>query len=45
MLERVEWGNFYGTPDAFLVDGQVVATDPAEVWARFQEQSGAVRER
>jgi len=45
VLERVEWGNFYGTPDAFLVDGLVVAAEPADVWARFQEHSGAVVER
>ncbi len=45
VLERVEWGNFYGLPEAFLVDGQVVASEPAQVWARFQEHSGPVRDR
>jgi phosphate transport system permease protein len=38
-------GRFNGFPKAFLVDGQVVATDPAEVWAQYLEHHGEVRQR
>jgi phosphate transport system permease protein len=31
LVERLEWGRFYGEPRALLVDGQSVATDPARV--------------
>lgn len=44
VIERLEWGRFYGTPTALLEDGAVVASEPAEVWARFQEHHAAVRD-
>lgn len=44
VLERVSWGRFYGTPVGFRIDGEVVATDPAEIWRLFEEHHGPVRE-
>jgi phosphate transport system permease protein len=38
-------GRFYGMPKGFLEDGQEVASDPAEVWAKFNEYHATVRER
>jgi ABC-type phosphate transport system permease subunit len=45
VLERVSWGRFYGTPQQFLVDGQVIADTPVSVWNEFQKHHPAVRER
>ncbi|GIW79858.1 MAG: phosphate transport system permease protein PstA [Gemmatales bacterium] len=45
IFERVQWGNFYGFPVAFLVDGKVVAEKPAEIWEKFQEHHDEVRQR
>jgi phosphate transport system permease protein len=45
VVERLEWGRFYGNPAAFLIDGKVVATEPAEVWTKFQEYHAAARQR
>src|SRR5262249_34888384 len=41
----LEWGRFYGTPNAFLVDGQEVATEPAQVWAEFNKVHEGVGRR
>lgn len=45
VVEREEWGNFYGMPQAFLIDGKEVATEPGEIWARFEEFHAPVRDR
>ncbi len=45
VVERLSWGRFYGTPDAFLVDGQAVASDPSDVWSKYIEFHGQVRQR
>jgi ABC-type phosphate transport system permease subunit len=45
VLERVEWGRFYGFPTRFTIDGETVATEPAAVWRRFNEHHADVRER
>jgi phosphate transport system permease protein len=46
VVERFAWGRFYGTPAAFVIDGQKVATEPAAVWDRFLESHGdALRRR
>lgn len=45
VIERFAWGNFYGTPSAFIINGEVVATQPADVWAKFNEHYAAVRDR
>lgn len=48
LLERFEWGNFYGYPVRILRKGTVVADDPAEVrgvLARLLEAKADERER
>jgi phosphate transport system permease protein len=45
VVERLNWGRFYGTPEAFLIDGQVKADKPAEIWAQYSEFHGPARER
>jgi phosphate transport system permease protein len=45
VVERLSWGRFYGTPQAFLVDGKEIATSPSEVWNRLAEFHPAVRQR
>lgn len=35
VLERQEWGRFYGTPQTLLRDGRPLARSPADVWAEF----------
>ncbi len=44
LFEREEWGRFYGYPEAFMIDGEPVATDPAEIWALFREHHGRIRD-
>jgi phosphate transport system permease protein len=36
MLERLEWGNFYGTMAELRKGGQVLATGPDAVWKAFE---------
>jgi phosphate transport system permease protein len=38
-------GRFNGLPQAFLIDGKQVATDPAEVWANYNQFHSEVRDR
>lgn len=45
LVERLDWGRFYGTPVALLVDGQPVASEPSEVWRQFERQHEEVRAR
>ena len=45
LVERLTWGRFYGTPEAFLVDGEVVAEGPAAAWERFLEEHETSRAR
>jgi phosphate transport system permease protein len=45
VLERREWGRFYGTPAAFRVNGQVVARGPADTWQQFDAVHGDVSHR
>ncbi len=45
LLERVEYGRFYGIPAAFVVDGKEIATDPAAVIAKLDRYHGESRER
>jgi len=44
-LERLEWGNAYGTPKEFLVDGTVVASGAEEAWERFLAIHDDIRAR
>jgi phosphate transport system permease protein len=45
VVERLEYGRFHGFPTAFLEDGQAVATEPAEILAKFKANHSAVQER
>jgi phosphate transport system permease protein len=45
VLERREWGRFYGMPAGFRVDGTVVAEGPSEVWREFDTVHGEVSRR
>jgi len=45
LLERLEWGRFYGTPSRLLVHGQEVANTPESAWQKFNELHGAARAR
>lgn len=44
LIERVEWGRFYGTPDAFVIDGKTVATEPEKIWVLFNEHHEPTRD-
>ena len=44
IFERMSWGRFYGVPVGFLVDGEVVATDPAEIWDLYGRNHGEARD-
>jgi len=45
VVERLEWGRFYGTPESFTIDGEVVASGPDAVWSRYNEYHDAARAR
>jgi phosphate transport system permease protein len=45
VIERLAKGRFYGFPTAFLVDEKELATEPAAVWAKFNELHAAARSR
>jgi phosphate transport system permease protein len=45
VVERQAWGRLYGTPRAFLRDGQAEDTTPEGVWALVQEHHAAARDR
>ena len=45
VIERTEWGIFYGYPRAFIFDGQVVAADPAGVYQKYTEFHNEVSDR
>jgi len=45
IVERLTWGRFYGTPVAFRIDGESVATEPALVWAEFERHHDPSVER
>jgi phosphate transport system permease protein len=45
IVERLEWGRFYGFPKEFRIDGKAVATEPAEIWELFLEHHAEGRER
>lgn len=38
VLERREWGDFYGFPVRLLEDGRSVAVSEADLWAEFQRR-------
>jgi phosphate transport system permease protein len=45
VVERFEWGRFYGTPRAFRIDGEVLATEPEAVFQLYRKHAPAVAER
>lgn len=45
VVERMEWGRFYGTPVAFVVDGVETTKGTSEVFAKFREAHGPARRR
>jgi phosphate transport system permease protein len=45
VVERLEWGRFYGTPEAFLLDGKRVATGPDAAWKKYLECDAPTRRR
>jgi len=45
LVERLEWGRFYGIPRRFLVDTKVVADTPEGVWKKLEEHHGDSRAR
>lgn len=45
VVERLEYGRFYGMPLAMIVDGKAVADTPAAAWAKYQDLHSAARQR
>jgi len=45
VLERMEWGRFYGLPRSLLIDGKEVASTPEKVWQEFTAMHAAARTR
>ena len=45
VMERMEWGRFYGTPIAFKIDGEVVAEGSEAAWAKYEEFHPQIRTR
>lgn len=37
IIERLEWGRFYGFPRAFMVDGEKITSDLAGIWSNFNK--------
>ncbi len=45
VLERTEWGRFYGFPKSFSIDGEVVAEGPEAVWEQYRKYHDELRGR
>lgn len=45
LLERREWGRFYGFPIGFEVDGEMIADSPENVWATYERHMPEVQRR
>ena len=45
VVERQEWGRFYGEPVGFLLAGKAAAASPAEAWDLYLKHHEEVRER
>ncbi len=45
VIERFEWGPFYGTLEGFKIEDELVAAEPAASWARYRTVDAAVSER
>ena len=44
VVERLEWGRFYGFPQTFKENGEVLADSPAEVWEAYESHRSEVGE-
>lgn len=44
-IERLDISRFYGSLEAFLIDGKVVAATPEQAWQKFNEVHPEVRSR
>lgn len=44
VIERFSWGRFYGTPQAFYIDGKPVTEKPEEVFEQYAQYRGEIRE-
>jgi phosphate transport system permease protein len=45
VVERMEWGRFYGFPEVFRIDGEVTADTEGDVWAAYHQHHDQVRDR
>ena len=45
VLERLDWGRFYGFPARFVIDGQVVARGAEAAWGKYDEFHDAAIDR
>ncbi len=45
LLERFEWGRFYGYPEAFAIDGETVAETPEQIWEQYNTYHDKILER
>lgn len=45
VVERLTWGRFYAFPQSLLIDGEVAAQQPDEIWAVFEKHHASVRQR
>lgn len=45
VVERTEWGIFYGIPKAFVFDGRTVADEPAGIYRKYTEFKNEVTDR
>ncbi len=45
VIERLEWGRFYGFPERFEIDGEVVASTLRKTWETFLNYHDEVRQR
>jgi phosphate transport system permease protein len=45
VVERQEWGRFYGEPVGFLIAGKPAAAGPDESWRLYLRHHGEVRDR
>ncbi len=45
IIERMQWGRFYGTPKTLIADGQTTASTAGEVWRAFERHLPEIRGR
>jgi len=45
IFERTSWGQFYGHPERFIIDGETVADSPGDIWQNYQRHHDEIRDR